>query len=383
MPTLLTGAAACTVGLWFYLSESDVEISSRYSRPPPARVTTPAGHAARASRSPSREPVAAVSSPSRPAAATNRLRDTTLRARITSRVGRTQRLLNDLARNLDQEAVRIRNNLARDPGCLTFAGWLFYHGGDPDAADRCFEQALAVAPGNMGALAAQAFVHLESGNVNRAVAAFQRLCEARPDDAGARYNLGVLLTRMNRFGEAAIEYRRALTVDPLHARSLYNLASLAQREGRLAEARDLWERFLRIEPNVISVWFNLGVVYMDYREPLAAAHCFEAAAAINPDEVVNHLNHAMALMDADHFEAAAAVLERTRGEDPCNPALLDILADNNRRLADWYPGRRYDFIRRVAEIESTIAEINAGSRSNHSRVAGFGHETDALGITPP
>jgi predicted Zn-dependent protease len=122
---------------------------------------------------------------------------------------------------------------------------------------------------------------------------------------------------------------------------------------------------------------------MDFDDPFAAAHCFSAAASIDPDELINRLNLAMALIDAGQIETAHDILEQAVLDHPCNPALLDILADAKRRIADWYPQQRYAILADSRALEETVAEINADHQLAESRLAGDAMSGDAAGMIGP
>ncbi|MCA9254788.1 MAG: tetratricopeptide repeat protein, partial [Phycisphaerales bacterium] len=148
-----------------------------------------------------------------------------------------------------------------------------------------------------------------------------------------------------------------------------------------ADARRLWESFTSLEPNVVSVWFNLGVVHLDYNEPLEAARCFEAAVSINPEETVTQLNLALAYMEAGHLEAAQQILQDANEDSPCTPAILDVLAEVDRRLADW-AANRADYLAQAASIEGVLADMRPADIAYES-VAGDPTSDEATGVSSP
>lgn len=280
-----------------------------------------------------------------------------LRSAIESRVYASLDRIDFTLMELDRHALRWRSNISRDPWYVTLHAWLQFHADDIDGADRSFLRALELREDYPAALRGRAIAMMSAGRYHRAADAFRELIDVYPNDVDGRYNLGVLLSRVGRFREAGDAYRAALDVDPKHARSLYNLAAIAQRDGRLADARRRWIQFTEIEPNVISVWFNLGVVQMDYKEPLEAAVYFKAAVSINPDELVGRVNLALAYLEAAHIEEAERVLREADADMPCEPAVLDALVETNRRLAEWSPSQRHTFLARASEIESELIEM--------------------------
>ncbi|HPF41565.1 MAG TPA: tetratricopeptide repeat protein [Phycisphaerae bacterium] len=289
--------------------------------------------------------------------------------------------LDFLAMELDRNSLRWRSNLSRDPQLITLIAWIYYYAGDIDSADRAFVRATSLRPEYAPALRGRAKANMEQGRYAQATTALQDLCRAYPKDVDAHYNRGVLLTRVGRLGEASDAYRKALSINPKHVRSIYNLAAIAQHDGRLADARRLWDSFTSLEPNVVSVWFNLGVVHLDYNEPLEAARCFEAAVSINPEETVTQINLALAYMEAGHLEAAQQILEDADNESPCTPAILDALAEVNRRLADWAANRAV-FLARAASIERELADMRPADMAYES-VAGDPTRGESADINRP
>jgi len=131
--------------------------------------------------------------------------------------------------------------------------------GDPSAAERDFEQALAL------------------------------------DDGDPRQR-----------EEAARLYRRALDADPSCAPALVNLANIHHARGDLVEAEALYERAITLDAGMVEAYFNLANLHYDLDRLERARGCYEQALA----------RHA-AFADA-HFYLAVT-LERLGRSDEARP----------------------------------------------------------------
>lgn len=136
------------------------------------------------------------------------------------------------------------------------AGVHSYETGQPEAALVQFQQALALAPQDLQAIAACATLLSELGQPQ---ASYQLLVSQRDllwNDADGVTNLAVGAEALGLQDEAAAAYTRALALDPNHARALNNLALRHARAGRWEEAIEAMQRCATLAPEEPRFWSN-------------------------------------------------------------------------------------------------------------------------------
>ena len=195
--------------------------------------------------------------------------------------------------------------------------------GDPLAAVREFESALALEPGdpfasyNLGRLVytqgaleraesllraalrsreafPEALVVLASvlearGDLAQAASTLQRALALRPGYAGALRNLGMLLCRLERWEEAAPVLRQALEADGADADALYWLGNALVRGGKLEEALAAYEGAVAQRPAFAEAWCNLGNLLCNRGSLEKAGRCLQKALELRPDYADAHV----------------------------------------------------------------------------------------------
>lgn len=239
-----------------------------------------------------------------------------------------------LAGQFDDAAARMRSNLGNSSTAKLVAGAAEMQAGQPAAAVEQFDRILAKSPNDVIALSAKAAALVTAERFEEAAETYAALVRVAPQDAAAAYNFGVVSYRLGRYGVAEDQFRRAVRIDAGHAPAWYNLATLAQRSGRLTEAREAWRRFLDLQPEVPAAWFNLGVVWMDFNEPMEAVACFSRAAQLRPDDRDGWLNLGLAYAAAEHWTAALEAMNRADAASPCDPLVMNCLAQLHGAIAE-------------------------------------------------
>ena len=117
----------------------------------------------------------------------------------------------------------------------------------PAEATRCYERALAIAPGSVARYNLGNTCH-ELGQLERAIACFERALRLRPDAIELHNNLGTALQDFGRLDEAIACYRRALALRPGAVETLDNLGGALRAQGQLEAARACYERGSRWSP---------------------------------------------------------------------------------------------------------------------------------------
>ncbi len=93
---------------------------------------------------------------------------------------------------------------------LFFEGNRLLGADDAAAAERCYREALALAPDFAEALANLALLRDRAGALDEAEAAYRRVIALDPDGVQNRLNLGSMLARFKRFACQHIQLNRSL-----------------------------------------------------------------------------------------------------------------------------------------------------------------------------
>lgn len=330
MPILLLSFTAIIAALWFYVLHFSAVQNDGLKRNDVFNDPALTGRVKRDVRDSSAHE-AALSSAGQP---TNRR---VLWQQLERRWAAWKQSVDRLASNLDETSVRIRNRFRKNSFARMMAGWSSYHTGRPQVAVRHFDRVLKRQPDHVAALFGKATALTALRQYQQAADAFDELATLDPSHVEARYNHAVLLARLGDLGSAARRFREVTQLQPKHAKAHYNLAGLAQRDGRLTEARDAWQAFTRLQPKVAGGWFNLGIIHLDLEQPREAAKCFSYLTLIRPNDADAHANLALAYLRAHDLDAALSALKTANELSPCDPAILETLADVHQTIAEWHP----------------------------------------------
>lgn len=157
-----------------------------------------------------------------------------------------------LRANDPAQAQRIAEALSqRDPGnadVKNFLGKLQSVNGQPAAAAKLFDEAIALNPDNPWFYVNKAGIQAEQRDLPNALATARALTQRYPQWS-IGWNLeAALLDGLERPQEALKAYERAAAATPPSAQILTNHGMLLRRLGRQAEARASYEAALRLQP---------------------------------------------------------------------------------------------------------------------------------------
>ncbi len=187
--------------------------------------------------------------------------------------------------------------------------------GDLEAAAGEFERALALSPGNAGALLNLADIERVRGRVERAEHYVQRALAADPGSIGALGQLAQIRRDQGDLEDSIRLYREGLRLDDSQPALFIGLGDSLQRAGRLDEAEQAFESALALDPDSFVAHYNLGVVHLARGGLDAAAARFEQALELQPSHpraahALNnlgdlHLRRGDREAAAEHFRRAA------------------------------------------------------------------------------
>jgi len=123
--------------------------------------------------------------------------------------------------------------LSEQAGPLLRRGVLLQHSGRRHSAERLFEQAARLEPGNPEALAAAAFGRFDKDDPAAAFSRLGPLVKRFPKSQSVRFNLGLLLAWIGQGDAALTEFRRTEALGPttVLGRDAQRFVSALQRAG--------------------------------------------------------------------------------------------------------------------------------------------------------
>jgi tetratricopeptide (TPR) repeat protein len=127
-------------------------------------------------------------------------------------------------------------------------GEAYEQSGDPEAALRTYEQALALEPDSPQALEALGGYYFRREDWTKAEEVLQQEIAAHPNRLEARLNLGAVYLAQRRLDDAAAQIQAVLQLDPANADAHFNLGQIYREQGRLADAESELQLVLRLNP---------------------------------------------------------------------------------------------------------------------------------------
>jgi len=121
---------------------------------------------------------------------------------------------------------------------------------DPDAAERAYRQAIALAPDDANAYLNLGAMLCESARCDEAVALFELGMTRCPNEALLAFNLAVAFEDQHRVPEALASYERALALAPDLADAHFNAARLYREQGEAQRALRHLSAYRRLQGNV-------------------------------------------------------------------------------------------------------------------------------------
>ncbi len=206
---------------------------------------------------------------------------------------------------LDDAAAAIEGALARhgDAGYWSNLGLVKHAQGDPEAARRAYEQALAL----------------------------------DGEHRDAQNNLAKLLIQTGAHDEARVLLEQIVADDPAHFAAVNNLGLLHKQAGSLDAARAAFERCLAINPEYFDAWFNLGNTLVQADAAGEAVDAYARAVALAPDNAEVVRVQGATLTALGRFDEAETALMRALELAPDNARVnlsLGALLQDVGRLDD-------------------------------------------------
>jgi tetratricopeptide (TPR) repeat protein len=187
-------------------------------------------------------------------------------------------------------------------------------GGGVDATLACFCEAVRVEPGCADAYVGLGSCMKEMGKLEEAEAHFAHAVRLRPCDARLHAFLAGILYERERLVECMHVYSAALQLDPCFAEVMNDMGNACRGLGRLEDAQCWYSACLAqhaatgnvAKPAVAIGHANLGAIHKLQNRPAEAAHCFDIAVRLQPENADAHAALGGTLKDVGQHELALA-----------------------------------------------------------------------------
>ena len=209
--------------------------------------------------------------------------------------------------------------LALDPrhdGSLHYLGILAFQAGRWDIAEALIGEAVAIRPDHSGARNNLGTALWQQGKAAAAAAEFAEALRLRPAYPEAHNNLGNALKDLGRPAEAAAHYQQALTLKPDYPEAHNNLGSTLQGLGRLTEAAAHYQQALTLKANYPEAHNNFGNLLSRLGRLAEAVAHYEQALRLRPGYAETHSNLGNALMHLGRLAEAEACFGRALALKP-------------------------------------------------------------------
>lgn len=237
-------------------------------------------------------------------------------ARIYTRmIGDTQqgRIDEKMLKSAIEQYEKIVAKEPKDLETWLMLGRLYKYASNSIAAEKAYNQALAIDPNSEDALAGLAFVYSDLGDTGRAVEKLKQLSERNPS---AR-TLTVLATAYEQLRDhknAAAVLRRALEMEPENTRVKRALAQNLKYSDNYDEALKLFAEVAEEEPRDPQVQLQISEIYRHKRDFEKARAALEKARQLDRNSLEVRYDE-VNLLDAEGKTAEAIVLMKSILDD--------------------------------------------------------------------
>jgi tetratricopeptide (TPR) repeat protein len=207
----------------------------------------------------------------------------------------------------DSDAGLIRSNL----------GSVYFNKGNPAAAEREWDQALAAGPRSVFTLVDFGLLRQRQQRYTESQQFFERAIRIRPDYMDAHLLYAEMLESIDRDAEADWQYRLAVTLDPYASNAHLAYGQFLQKHERLQEAKTQFEDAVA-EDDVADAYDGLGDIYQSWNRTAQAEQAFKMAVKLFQYD--SHGHFALAAIEAADGRTADAIKDYRAGleTDPSN-----------------------------------------------------------------
>ena len=200
--------------------------------------------------------------------------------------------------------------------------------GSLQAAQRVYEDLLALQPDHMASLHMLGLVYAQTGQAQKGVDLLCRVLEAQPNNAQAYFGLGFAMCKLKQFAAGIECYDKAMALQPQFAEAACDKGSALIEIQQCAQAVASFDLAIAWRPDYADAYVYRGNALMGLQDTEAAIRSFEAGLALKPELASGHLNLGNALQAQGDYAGALACYDRAIALRP-----NDAMAYSNRSAA--------------------------------------------------
>ncbi len=168
---------------------------------------------------------------------------------------------------------------------------------------------VAQTPDYMGWVS-QSADYIEANKLDSAAYALQRAMAMEPANEHnpvLLLNLGILQRQLGLLDDAYISFTASLGNNPMPEVVLHQRASLLCDMDRFDEAMEDYDAIIRHHPEDVEAYYRRGLLFLDKSDRASAEADFNAAKAIDPDNMYTKLCESLLFKLDDNWEAAGEI----------------------------------------------------------------------------
>ncbi len=217
-----------------------------------------------------------------------------------------------------REGNRMLKLFPRSRGLINALGISAARAGRPREALGHFDRAIALDPGNIGAMVNKATALLTLGDMEGLEQTCRAILEIRDDVPDAHQKLGFALANTGRIKEAEDSFRAAVSLAPDNPRSRIGLGNTLALQGRADEALTVYRAAEERAPDNPDIKRNIGSMLVTLYRPDEARDVLIDAITRFPRNSMLRVTLAYALRELGQPAEAAAEAEIAVEIDPKN-----------------------------------------------------------------
>ena len=196
-----------------------------------------------------------------------------------------------------------------------------------DQAQKEFETANRLAPGELPILSAYTDYLVSRQQRQKAIGLAQQFVQTNPDNAAAHVLLATLQFDPKDMSASQKELERAIQIDPKNTVAHVRLGGIYQARNETEAALTQYQAALAVQPNSASLITLIGNLYLAKNDFETARKYYSQALNADPDFPVANAN--LAWIDAENnkdLDVALTRAQRAKSFMPEAPSVSDVLA---------------------------------------------------------
>ena len=213
----------------------------------------------------------------------SRMPDFKTESELYCRLGNVQMTANDLgaAEKSFEQAIAINPSSAP---AYSYLGTLYDKRRQGERALQMFRRALEINPRDVVSLNNLGLLYLHDDRFDEAIATLNRAIALAPDDSVAHNDLAYIYGKQGKYDLMEAEAKSAIDDAPESSAARYNLAVLYLNTGRIEEAMAQYRAIVRATPRDSSNAYNqLGIIYAEKGDLRQAIENWQKALDADPN----------------------------------------------------------------------------------------------------